>query len=195
MTAVEQPERDPHTYIDGLTGLTTTHPQVPLFYYTVDEEIADLIAIMNYCGIHTTNSCQHNNRNLGKVPRVWVEIIGDCLYPFLGMLDRPEEASDVDSLSNRMATEHYPGARDDPWDRIDFDDNRAWHYEALIQRINSQLAHPTISIRFPATDRPLVVKRLQGAVMQHDGKTYPQPPDEDHNQDGPASKPANDEPD
>ena len=31
--------------------------------------------------------------------------------------------------------------------------------------------------------------------MQHDGKTYPQSPDEDQNQDEPNSKPANDEPD
>lgn len=76
---MEQPEKDPHAYIDGITGLKTTHPQVPLFYYTCDKGIADLISIMNYCGIHTINSCQDNRGNHGNVPRVWVEILGQDL--------------------------------------------------------------------------------------------------------------------
>jgi hypothetical protein len=183
LTAVEQPGKGPHAYIDGITGEKTTHPQVPMFYYTCDEEIADLISIMNYCGIHTVNSCQDNRRNKGRVPRVWVQIIAECLHPFLGILDRPEEASEIDSLSNRMATEHYPDTSDDPWDRIDFQDNRAWHYEALAERINGQLATPTISIRFPATDLPAVIKRLQETAMRLDGKTYPQSPDDSPDQD------------
>ena len=123
MTAVEQPERNPHVCVDGLTGLPTTSPPGADVYYTCDEELADLISIMNYCGIHTVNSCQDNHNNKGNVPRVWVQIIAECLHPFLGILDRPEEASEVDSLSNRMATEHYPETSDGPWDRIDFHDN------------------------------------------------------------------------
>jgi hypothetical protein len=180
---VEQPEKDPHAYIDSLTGHKTTHPQVSMFYYTCDEKIAGLISIMNYCGIRTVNSCQDNRGNRGNVPRVWVEIIAECLHPFLGILGRPEEASEVDSLSNRMATGHYPDTSDDPWDRIDFQDNRAWHYEALVERINGQLATPTISIRFAATDLTAVVERLQETAMRLDGRTYSQSPGDSPEQD------------
>jgi hypothetical protein len=144
-----------------------------MFYYTCDEKIAGLISIMNYCGIRTVNSCQDNRGNRGNVPRVWVEIIAECLHPFLGILGRPEEASEVDSLSNRMATGHYPDTSDDPWDRIDFQDNRAWHYEALVERINGQLATPTISIRFAATDLTAVVERLQERVCGFNGVSGP----------------------
>ncbi len=174
----QQPERDPHACIDGLTGLKTIHPQVPIFYYTCDEDIADLISIMNYCGIRTINSCQDNRDNRGRVPRVWVEIHGECLLPFLAMLDKPEEADDVNSLSNRMAAGHYPDTPDDPWDRVDFDDNRAWHYRAHVQRVNGQLAPPAIHVRFPHTDLPEVVARLREAARELDGRVVPQSPGE-----------------
>jgi hypothetical protein len=182
---VEQPEKNPHTYTDGITGLKTEHPQVPMFYYTCDKDTADLISIMNYCGIRTVNSCQDNRHNKGNVPRVWVQIIAACLHPFLGSLDQPEEASEVDSLSNRMATEHYPDTSDGPWDRIDFQDNRAWHYEAIAERINGQLATPTISIRFPTTDLPEVVTRLRAAARELDGRVVPGDENNDQTDDTP----------
>lgn len=142
-----------------------------MFYYTCDEEIADLISIMNYCGIHTVNSCQDNRYNRGNVPRVWVEIHGQDLMPFLAMLDRQDETGDLESLSNRMVPAHYP---DDPHARGDFEENRAWHYRPVIQRANGQLALPTMSIRFPATDLPEVVARLRAAAKELDGRVVTQ---------------------
>ena len=159
---MEQPERDPHAYIDGLTGQKTTHPQVPVFYYTCDEEIADLISIMNYCGIHTINSCQDNRRNRGNVPRVWVEIRSGDLFLFLRMLDRPDETGDVESLSSRMAAERYPDQ--------DYEENRAWHRRPEIQRVDDKLVPVTMSIRFPDTDLPEVVARLRAAARKLDGR-------------------------
>ncbi len=159
---MEQPERDPHGYIDGLTGHETIHPQVPMFYYTCDEKIADLISIMNYCGIHTINSCQDNRGNRGDIPRVWLEILGQDLMRFLAMLDRPGEADETQSISRRM----MPEPRPDP----DYQENRAWHHELLIQRVNGMLAPLTISIRFPATDLPEVVARLRTAALELDGR-------------------------
>ena len=167
---MEQPERDPHAYIDGLTGHKTTHPQVPMFYYTCDEKIADLISIMNYCGIHTVNSCQDNRHNRGNVPRVWVEIRAESLLPLLSMLDRPDEADDEESLSRRMAPERYPDQ--------DYEENRAWHHKPVIQRVNGMLVPLTMSIRFPATDLPEVVARLRAAAMELDGRTVNQSPDD-----------------
>ena len=163
---MEQREKDPHAYIDGITGLKTTHPQVPLFYYTCDEDIADLISIMNYCGIHTINSCQDNRLNHGNVPRVWVEILGQDLMRFLAMLDRPGEADETESISRRM----MPEPRPDP----DYQENRAWHHKPLIQRVDGMLAPLTMSIRFPATDLPEVVARLQAAAMELDGRVVTQ---------------------
>ena len=40
--------------------MDTTHPQVPVLWFTCDEELADLITLMNYCGIRTILSCQDN---------------------------------------------------------------------------------------------------------------------------------------
>jgi hypothetical protein len=177
---VEQPQQNPHAYIDGITGLKTNHPQVPMFYYTVDEDIADLISIMNYCGIHTVNSCQDNRYTRGDVPRVWVEILAEHLLLFLSMLDRPDEAGDQESLSRRMAAQRYPDQ--------DYEDNRAWHHKPLIQRVGGQLIPLTMSIRFPATDLPEVVTRLQAAARERDGRVVPQSPDESPEQDEPSTQ-------
>jgi hypothetical protein len=141
-----------------------------MFYYTCDEEIPDLISIMNYCEIHTVNSCQDNRYNRGNVPRVWVEIRAECLLPFLAMLDRPDEAGDVESLSRRMVPERPPDQ--------DYEENRAWHHRPVIQRVNGKLAPLTMSLRFPATDLPEVVARLRAAAMELDGKTVRQSPDD-----------------
>ncbi len=137
-----------------------------MFYYTCDEEIADLISIMNYCGIHTVNSCQDNRYNRGNVPRVWIEIRGEGLLPFLAMLDRPDELGDVESLSRRMAPKPHPGQ--------DYEENRAWHHRPQIQRVDGKLVPLTMSIRFPATDLPEVMARLQAAAMELDGRTVPE---------------------
>ena len=66
-----------------------------MFHYTVDEEIADLIAMMNYCGIHTINSCQDNRLNRGNVPRVWVDIPAEHFLLFLSTIDKPGETGDT----------------------------------------------------------------------------------------------------
>ncbi len=68
--------------------------------------------MMNYCGIHPVNSCQDNRYNRGNVPRVWVEMSGECMLLFLAMLDRQDETGDLESLSNRMVPAHHP---DDPY--------------------------------------------------------------------------------
>lgn len=163
---MEQPERDRHAYIDGLTGHKTTHPQVPTFYYTCDEKIADLISIMNYCGIHTINSCQDNRGNHGNVPRVWVEILSQDLMLFLAMLDRPGETDETESISRRMMPEPRPDQ--------DYQENRAWHHKPLIQRVDGMLAPLTMSIRFPDTDLPEVVARLRAAARELDGRVVTQ---------------------
>jgi hypothetical protein len=142
-----------------------------MFYYTCDEEIADLISIMNYCGIHTVNSCQDNRYNRGNVPRVWVEVLGECLLRFVSMLDQPDEAEDLESLSRRMAPEPHPDQ--------DYEENRAWHHKPLIHRVDGELVPLTMSIRFPATDLPEVVKRLRAAAMELDGRTVIQAAEEE----------------
>jgi hypothetical protein len=178
---VEQPPEDTHTYTDGITGLTTKHPQVPMFYYTVDEDIAALISIMNYCGIHTINSCQDNRHTRGNVPRVWVEILAEHLLLFLSMLDRPDEADDTESLSRRITPERYPDE--------DYQENRAWHHQHLIRRVNGQLIPLTMSIRFPATDLPEVVTRLQAAAKELDGRVVPGGENNDQTDDTPQGQP------
>ena len=91
------------------------------------------------------------------------------------MLDRPDEADEVESLSCRMAAERYPDQ--------DYEENRAWHHRPVIQRVNGKLVPLTMSIRFPATDLPGVVARLRAAAREIDGRTVSQSPDEDRNQD------------
>jgi hypothetical protein len=135
---------------------------VPLFYYTCDEGIADLISIMNYCGIRTVNSCQDNRGNRGDFPCVWVEILGQDLMRFLAMLDRAGEADETESISRRM----MPEPRPDP----DYQENRAWHHKPLIQRVDGMLAPLTMSIRFPDTDLSEVLARLRTAAMELDGR-------------------------
>jgi hypothetical protein len=177
---VEQPEKDPHACIGGITGLKTEHPQVPMFYYTVDEEIADLISIMNYCGIRTINSCQDNRGNRGNVPRIWVEIPAEHLLVFLSMLDQADEADDIESLSRRITPERYPDEN--------YQENRAWHHKHLIHRVNGQLAPLTMNIRFPAADLPEVVTRLQAATSELDGRVVPAAPGESPEQDEPNTQ-------
>ena len=48
--------------------MDTIHAQVPVLWFTCDEEIADLITLVNYCGIRTINSCQDNRLSRGHVP-------------------------------------------------------------------------------------------------------------------------------
>lgn len=170
---MEQPERDAHAYIDGLTGHETIHPQVQVLWFTCDEEIADLITLMNYCGIRTINSCQDNNRpNRGIVRRAWVEILGQNLLSFLAMLNRPGEVSDLESLSHRTASEKDP----DDWKA--FREDRSWHYEASVGRKDGELLPLTISIRFPYTDLPEVVARLRSAAREIDGAPVTQAADD-----------------
>jgi hypothetical protein len=33
--------------------METRHPQVPVLWFTCDEDLADLITLMNHCGIET----------------------------------------------------------------------------------------------------------------------------------------------
>jgi hypothetical protein len=88
--------------------METRHPQVPVLDFHCDEEIAELIALMNECRIPTLNSCQDSKVRRGSVRRIWVEILGQALLPFLGLLDKPEELSDRESLSNRIAFDWEP---------------------------------------------------------------------------------------
>lgn len=143
--------------------MDTIHAQVPVLWFTCDEEIADLITLMNYCGIRTINSCQDNRLNRGHVPRVRVEILAENLLSFLSMLDRPDEVSDLESISHRMATEFNPA------DRADFQEDRAWHYRTSVDRKRGQLAPLMISIRFPCTDLPEVVTQLRTAARELTG--------------------------
>jgi hypothetical protein len=99
-----------------------------------------------------------------------VEIPAECLLPLLAILNHQDETTELESLSNRMVPAHYP---DDPYERGDFEEDRAWHYKAQVQRVNGELAPPTMSIRFPATDLPEVVARLQAAAKGLDGRTVP----------------------
>jgi hypothetical protein len=86
------------------------------------------------------------------------------------MLERGDENGEIESLSNRMVLAHHP---DDPYERGDFEEDRAWHYNALVQRVNGQLASLTMSIRFPATDLSEVVARLRAAASELDGRIVP----------------------
>lgn len=108
---------------------------------------------------------------------MWVEILGEDLLRFLAMLERPDEVSDLESLSHRTATEKDP----DDWGP--FRDNRAWHYEAGVHRADGQLVPLTISIRFPHTDLPVVVERLRVAAMELGGRTIRRPSDDSADQD------------
>ncbi len=106
--------------------MDTRHPQVPVLDFECDEEIAELIELMNICGIQTLLSCQDNNRGRGTACRVWVEVFGQQLLPFLGLLDRPEETGDLESLSNRMAVDWEPTG-----DWIAIREERSWHYKCM----------------------------------------------------------------
>lgn len=143
-----------------------------MLWFECDEEIADLITLMNYCGIRTVNSCQDNRGNRGMARRVWVEILAEDLLRFLSMLERHDEIGDPESLSQRTTGELYPD------DREDYDENRAWHYKAHVSRYDGELKPLTISIRFPYTDLPEVVERLREAARELDGRTIQRPSDE-----------------
>jgi hypothetical protein len=132
------------------------HRQVPVLDFTCDEEIAELITLINTCGIDTVNSCQDNNAGRGTTPRVWVEINAEDLSALLEILDQPAETQDRESLSNRIAADNEPD-----WNA--FRDNRAWHYKTNVTRTDGELDWPTISIRFPRTDLDEVVTRLTAA--------------------------------
>src|ERR1700728_838307 len=99
------------------------------------------------------------------------------------MLERPDEVGDLESLSHRTATEKLPA------DWGPFRNNRAWHYEALVQRANGQLVQLSISIRFPYTDLPEVVERLRAAAMELDGRTIQRPSGESPDQDDSNGQP------
>lgn len=140
------------------------HPQVPVLWFTCDEEIAELITLINRCGATTVNSCQDAEDRRGTVRRVWVEIFGERLLPLLGLLDRPEETRDRESLSNRIAFHWEP----DDWEA--FREDRSWHYAAVLERDdNGELIPLRIGIRFPYTDLPEVVARLRSAAREIDG--------------------------
>jgi hypothetical protein len=136
------------------------HPQVPVLDFLCDEEIAELIALMNRCGITTLLSCQDSNLTRGTVRRVRVQIFGQQLLPFLGLLDRPEEISDLESLSNRIE----PADEPDDWEA--FRENRCWHYGALVKRLRGELVALEISVDFPYTDLAEVVARLRTAARE-----------------------------
>jgi hypothetical protein len=87
--------------------------------FQCDEEIAELIQLMNRCGINTVMSCQDSNAQRGTVRRVWVDVPAEDLLPLLSMLDRADEVDELDSLSHRMAPEYSPG---DPLEREAFDE-------------------------------------------------------------------------
>lgn len=158
---------------------------MPLFHYTVDEQIADLIAMMNYHGIRTINSCQDNRYNRGTVPRVWVQILAEHFVHFLSAIDQPDEVDDIDSLSNRIVPARYPDSSGEPWDRLDFEDNRAWHYIHQVQRHEGTISPLAMSIRFPATDLPEVVTRLCAAAKELDGRVMPGSENNDQPEDTP----------
>lgn len=133
----------------------TKHRQVPCLDFTCDEELAELLALMNKSGVATFLSCQDNNGGRGQVRRIWVEIDAFDLDEFLRILDRPGEVADLESLSHRMAPEYLP----DDWEA--FEEDRAWHYDTNVNRIEGALMPPGISIRFPYTDLPEIVRRLR----------------------------------
>ena len=97
-----------------------------------------------------------------------MEILAENLLSFLSMLDRPDEVSDLESITHRMATGFNPA------DRADFQEDRAWHHRTSVDRKRGQLAPLMISIRFPCTDLPEVVTRLRTAARELTG-----PPPED----------------
>lgn len=61
------------------------------------------------------------------------------------------QSGDLESLSHRTATEFNPD------DREDFQEDRAWHYRAEVDRKDGQLLPLMISIRLPHTDLDEVV--------------------------------------
>jgi hypothetical protein len=158
--------------------MDTRHPQVPVLWFKCDEEISELITLINRCGATTANSCQDNGGGRGAVRRVWVEIFGERLLPLLGLLDRPEETGNRESLSNRIAFDWEP----DDWQA--FREDRSWHYTATVERTGGELMPLRISIRFPYTDLPEVVARLRSAAReiagyQPDDEQPPAPPQQD----------------
>ena len=146
--------------ISNLTAMPPRHPQVPVLDFQCDEEIAELITLMNRCGIPTLLSCQDSNLTRGTARRVWVQIFGQQLLPFLGLLDRPEEISDLESLSNRIE----PADEPDDWEA--FRENRRWHYGAFVKRLRGELIAVEISVDFPYTDLAEVTARLRSAARE-----------------------------
>lgn len=131
------------------------HPQVRLdgLGVTCDAEIAGLIRALNEAGVSTLLSCQDNDGGRGAVRRVWVAIGTGDLEWLLYMLHRPAEAVDLESLSNRVASEYEP----DDW--FSFREDRAWHYDLCVGREDGRL-DVMVTVRFPFTDVDEVVRRL-----------------------------------
>lgn len=136
----------------------TIHAQIPCLDFGCDEDLAELLTLMNQAGIITIMSCQDSNAGIGNVRRAWVSIHDWSLADFLAILNDPSELEDMDSLSNRMATEFGPATG---WE--EFRSNRAWHYSKCVSRIDGEIYSDDVDIRFPFTDLPEVVRRLREA--------------------------------
>lgn len=139
----------------------------------VDEELAALITLMNAAGIATIMSCQDNDRGRGTVRRAWVDVYADELPALLAILNDPAELEDTESLSNRMAAEFVP---DDDYE--DFAEDRQWHYDIDVPRIDGELRDPAVAVRFPWTDVPEVVSRLRHHLRLEAARARPLTTDE-----------------
>jgi hypothetical protein len=134
------------------------HPQVyvrtPGVY--IDEDIAELVALVNRHGCVTQMSCQDDNGGVGSVRRIWLDFRASAsVARFVKLLDDPAEAGDPESVSNRLATTTVP----DDWRA--FRENRQWHYTTRTERFGGRIHAGAISVRFPYTDLAEVVRRLR----------------------------------
>jgi hypothetical protein len=126
----------------------------------VDEEIAPLLKRIWDLGIETLNSCQEQDG------RTWIEFASvNDIKDFLSslMLDDSGEHHDLYSFRNRVFRTREPN---DDWEA--FRRDVAWHYGINVTDLNVGDDTADIMIcpvvRFPASDLPEVMRRLQSAV-------------------------------
>lgn len=121
-----------------MTGHPTVVVRVGDWTAPIDKEIAPLIKEIWKAGIGTVLSCQENQPGITWIAFV-ITNVADFLHIVVG-----EYNDEIDSLYNRIRQE-WEDSKRVGW----------WEYEIFSQ------GFPMVSIRFPKTDIPILVERLQ----------------------------------
>jgi hypothetical protein len=160
---------------DEVRMSATIHRQVPVVWQgreaEVDEELAPLILALWKAGIATCNSCQENRPGV-----VWIEFLTAFdAQEFLDLVaEHPSEAAVGgvpfwETLYGRIMG--YAGDQD--WEYDTYPHNWAVEEDLVGDEVIERCTGPAdigffVSVRFPRTDLPLVLKRVLAALEEDD---------------------------